>query len=245
MSSTYFEAVGEAAVPRLCSLLETLDGARVHKEICRTLMNIAPGEMTSIIERLDMDKPHVARDVVFLIQASGPDHIPDMIRELMYYPDTQVRNEVVLFLQGIGGDDGAKLLVKLLDDDEKSVRLKVLAAAEAMRHPALTAKIIDVAESKELVERSVDERENVMRALAVVDRDRALAKITASLEKRSFFSFGKTQAKEEKMIAIRALERIGGPKAERLLAKLAEDSSNLIQTKARRALERVKGGDDT
>ena len=240
----YLQAVGPPAVPRLCGLLETLDGAQVHKEICRTLMAIAPEEMTSIIERLDMDKPHVARDVVYMIQASGTSEIPELIRELMYYPDTQVRTEVVTFLQGMGDDEAAGLMAKLLTDEEKAVRMKALAAAEWLHHPLTTAKVVEIAESKELVERSVDEREHVLRAFAVLDPDGALAKIKVMLEKRSFFSFGKAQAKDEKLIAIRALECIGGPQAERLLAKLAEDASNLVQSKARRALESVKVGDD-
>ena len=241
----YFATVGDVAVPKLCDLLEVLDGALIHKEICRALMTIAPDEMPAIIERLDMDKPHVARDVVYLIQAANTQEIPDLIRELMHYPDTLVRSEVVNFLESVGGDDAAAMLSKLLDDEEKSVRMKALGAAEALRHFLTTTKVVKLAESKELSNRSLEERECVFRTLAVLDHERTLTKIRQSLEKRSFFSFGKTQAKEDKLIAIRALERIGGLDAERLLARLANDSSNLVKSKARRALDVMKGGEES
>jgi hypothetical protein len=231
----YYSLVGEGSTDPLCELLGEWEAPRLHREACNILSEMDKDRLSSLLDSLDMDNEKIAVDMAYLLRASGIDEIPPVINELIFYPQPRVREEIIKFLLGIGSREAIVLLGKMIEDEDKQIRIKVLGAIESLDDPVIVRKIEDLAFSKELGKKSLDEQEAVFQALGKVVAERALPKIKAMVERKNILQFGKS--KDYKLVAIRALEHIQTPESLEILSKLAEDSNRLVQSKAKRAIE--------
>ncbi len=232
----YFEAVGDKAVPAICRLIEEHPDPRLHKKARESLVRIAGGRLPEIIGRMDIDKPQIARDVIALANAAHFREIPKVIRELVYYPDDHVRHEAIQFLAGLGSAEALALLVKLLDDADKNVRLKTLAVVSDVDAPVVRDRLIEIAFGKEFTEREFDEQAEIFKALGKVVGEAALPKLKHSVGKKSFLGLAKRHTKMNKLLAIEALEQIDRPGARSLLGDLAKDADDAVRSRAAEAL---------
>jgi hypothetical protein len=235
----YYRQVGKRAVPSICALMEEIDNPKAHRAACDVLIDVAHDDLPRIIESLNLDNERVARAVVYLLREMETNTIPPLVNELMFYPEQRVREEVIEFLSGIGSEDAAVMLVRMLDHSEKSTRMKTLAAMETLDSAIIANKLVALAFDKELADKRLDEQEHVFRALGKVVGVRALPHIRQMLEKRSRFGFG-GQGKNDKMLAVRALEHILSRESIGLLQTLATDSNGLVKAKALRALKSLQ-----
>jgi hypothetical protein len=233
---TYFEAVGEKAIPTICKLIEEHPDPRLHKKARESLVRISGGKLSEVIEQLDIDKPQIARDVIALANAAHFREIPQVIKELVYYPDDHVRHEAIQFLAGLGSAEALGLLVKLLDDADKSVRLKTLAVVSDVDASVVRERLVEIAFGKEFTEREFDEQAEIFKALGKVVGEAALPKLKHSVGKKSFLGLAKRQTKMNKLLAIEALEQIDKPGAKKLLGDLANDSDDAVRSRAAEAL---------
>jgi HEAT repeat protein len=233
---TYFEAVGEKAIPTICKLIEEHPDPRLHKKARESLVRVAGGKLPEVIGRLDIDKPQIARDVIALANAAHFREIPRVIRELIYYPDDHVRHEAIQFLAGLGSAEALALLVRLLDDADKAVRLKTLAVVSDVDASVVRDRLIEIAFGKEFTVREFDEQAEIFKALGKVVGEAALPKLRNSVGKKSFLGLAKRHTKMNKLLAIEALEQIDRPGARRLLDDLAKDSDDAVRSRAAEAL---------
>jgi HEAT repeat protein len=231
----YYTLVGESSFEALRELLGDWEAPRLHREACHILSGMGKDRLNSLLDSLDMDNERIALDMAYLLRTSGIDAIPPVINELILYPQPRVREEIIKFLVGVGNREAIVLLGKMIEDEDKQIRFKVLGAIEHLDDPVIVRKIEDLAFSKELSKKSLDEQEAVFQALGKVVAERALPKIRAMVEKKNIFPFGRS--KDYKLVAIRALEHIQSPESLEILSKLAEDSNRLVQSKAKRAIE--------
>ncbi|MCK5406256.1 MAG: hypothetical protein KAJ37_02320, partial [Candidatus Krumholzibacteria bacterium] len=109
----YYGIVGKPAIPVICKLLEDLEGARLHRMACDVLVVIADDDIADAMSKLRIDVPHVAQDVVYLVDKSGVNPSPELVQELIYYPNTRVREVTIAYLARSGTEDSATLLAKL------------------------------------------------------------------------------------------------------------------------------------
>lgn len=234
----YFERVGEAAVPVICKLIEEDSDPRLHKRARTTLVRAAGAKLPEVIGRLNIDKPQIARDVIALTKAARLPEIPQVIRELVYYPDDHVRYEAIQFLASFGSDEALAVLVKLLDDQDKGIRLKTLGVVSGVDASVVRDKLVAIAFGKEFTEREFDEQMEIFKALGRIVGEDALPRLKESVGKKNFLGFAKRHNKENKLLAIEALEQMDEPGAKRLLADLAKDSDDGVSTRAAEALRR-------
>jgi HEAT repeat protein len=232
----YFEAVGEKSIPAICKLIEEHPDPRLHKNARESLVQVAGGKLSEIIGRLDIDKPQIARDVIALANAARFREIPQVIKELVYYPDDHVRHEAIQFLAGLGSAEALALLVKLLDDADKGVRVKTLAVVSDVDATVVRDRLIEIAFGKEFTEREFDEQAEIFKALGRVVGEAALPKLKHSVGKKSFLGLAKRHTKMNKLLAIEALEQIDRPGAKKLLGDLANDSDDTVRSRAAEAL---------
>lgn len=243
---SYYRAVGVKAVPTLRRLLDRLSGAKLHREICDALVYVSREDIPTIIDELNLDKPEQARDVVYLVRASGIREVPEVIKQLMHYPDDRVRDEVIGFLAGLGRGDAVVLLSTLLDDPGDHVRSRALVAVEEMADPVLARKVRSIAFGKEISRRNIEEQELVFRVLGKLNGTEALPEIRRMVEKKHVFGLGGSHGKQKKLLAIRALEHIEGAEAREILEQLAEDSNSTVRSRAQRVLgSRERRADST
>jgi HEAT repeat protein len=232
----YFEAVGANAIPTIRKILEENSDPRLHRKARDTLVRVAGTALPEVIAGLNIDKPHVARDVIALCKAAKFSEIPQVIKELIYYPDDHVRREAIHFLAGFGTREALELLVKLLDDADKGIRLKALAVVSEVDAPVVKERVVEIAFGKEFAQREFDEQVEIFKALGKIAGDSALPKLKQSVGKRTFLGIGKRHKHENKLLAIEALEQIDKPVAKRMLGDLANDSDNAVSSRAAVAL---------
>lgn len=240
----YLFTVGRRCLPALCHLLEDMDHPRAHQAACDVLAGVAAEDVPAIIEGFNIDNPYIARDIVYLIRTVETDTIPPIVNELMFYPDLRVREEVISLLADVGSEDAVMMLIKLLDHDDKSTRIKVLNVIEDIENPMVANRMMSLAFDRVLGERSQEEREQVFRALGKTAGTRALPDIERMLSRKNPFAFGRNQKQQDKILAIRALEHVSGARSARLLRALSEDSNGLVRNKAQRALKVLRAARD-
>jgi HEAT repeat protein len=232
----YFETVGDRAVPTIRKLIEENSDARLHKKAREVLVKTAGPRLGEIIAGLNIDKPQVARDVISLCQEAQFAEIPQVIKELVYYPDDHVRREAIHFLARFGTVEAFELLVKLLDDADKGIRLKTLAVVSAVDAAVVKNRVVEIAFGKEFAEREPDEQVEIFRALGKIAGESALPRLKQSVGKRTFLGIGKRQQLGNKLLAIEALEQIDKPASRKMLGDLAKDADEAVRSRATAAL---------
>jgi HEAT repeat protein len=81
----------------------------------------------------------------------------------------------------------------------------------------------------------MDEQEEVFVTLGRVGNAGTVGRLKKFVEKKSLIQFGKNR--EQKSLAIRALEHIHSPASLAQLRKMTEDTNNLVQARAKRAYD--------
>jgi HEAT repeat protein len=233
----YYELVGQKAIPSVLKLLEEHGDPRMHKRACDTLMAVADDRITEIIDQLNIDKPQIARDVIRLIKRTKPGQVPQVIKELMYYPDFQVRAEAIHFLAGFGDDESALLLVRLFDDTEKNTRLRAITEMSEMHHPIVKNRVEEIAFSKDLANRELDEQIEIYRTLGKLCGSEVVQRLQQSVGRNPLFFFGRRKKKGTKLLVVYALEQIGNEGSVALLRTLAKDADERVCLKAQQVLD--------
>lgn len=249
----YAKAVGTPALDALVKALHRATAPLVHKRICEAILAIAgdsPPTVMDIIDHLDVDRPEEAIDAVYLAKSLSVRALTPRLRELVFYPDARVKLEMLGLVAADNDEDATQLLLQSLDDMDKRVRIRVLDALATRRDLKVRERLTELAFGKELAEKVVEEQEAIFKALGSVGDARTLEHLRTMLEKRKLINLSK--GNESKLLAIRALERMRERGALDILARLCEDSSDQVRTRALRAKEHLeaalsggtpKGGD--
>lgn len=233
----YIASLGQPGVKTLLNLLERAESVRLRHEICDHLFSILGDDVESIIERIGVEKSEVALAAIYLAGAAGLKTIPHSIKELVFYPILKVREEMVKYLAFSEDDEARVLLLKMLNDEEKKIRMKALGALEGKNYPEVRQQLDLLAFDKDVSKKSHDEQEAIFMILGSVGDGETVRKLRNMTGKRSML-FGRKR--DNSVLAIRALEKIKLPESIQLLEELAGDSSPLVQTQAKRALENLR-----
>ncbi|UCH84401.1 MAG: HEAT repeat domain-containing protein [Candidatus Latescibacterota bacterium] len=236
----YYELVGPNALQPTLKLLEETDDARVHKMACDTLVATAGDQIQDVINGLNIDKPQIARDVIRLVKLTMPHHVPPVIKELIYYPDFQVRAEAIHFLAAFGDDDSALLLVRLLDDAERNTRLRAITEMSEMSHPIVKNRLEEVAFGKDIATRDLDEQIEIFRSLGKLGGSEVIPRLRQIVGRKPILFFGRKKKKGRKLLVVYALEQIADSDAVALLESLARDPDESVRAKAAQVLESLE-----
>lgn len=233
---SFFEAVGAGAVPTIRKIMEENYDPKIHRRSREALVKVAGAGLPDVIAGLNIDKPQVARDAIALCKAARFGEIPQVIKELIYYPDDHVRREAIHFLAGFGTREALDLLVKLLDDADKGVRLQALAVVSGVDATVVKERVVEIAFGKEFAEREFDEQVEIFKALGRIAGESVVPKLRQAVGKKTFLGIGKRHKQENKLLAIEALEQIDKPVAKKMLGDLANDSDDAVRSRASAAL---------
>ena len=244
----YYRLIGNKTVPTICALLEDSHSSWLHDEGCRAIIALARGDIHRIITQFDMDKPRIAQDIVYILRELEMKEIHPIVNELIFYPDAAVKEELIELLANINSEEAARLLVKLLDDENKQIRMKTLKSVGSIENQIIMNKVMELAFEEDLELKNMDEQEHIFRTVGKLAGDRVLPQITGMIRERNVLLFSKKKPnKRRKILAIRALEHIEGPEAFGLLDRLARDSDDMVRTIAQQAVvdrNNLTGGGD-
>lgn len=234
---TYFRALGEPAVEPMLRVLHRAEGSRLHKEICNIIVECS-ADVPYVIERLDIDNPVIAVDAVYLADKADLKALTPKLQELLFYPDRRVKSEMVALVSRMEDDEAVELLLNMINDEDKMTRCRAIDAVSKRNNPRVRDCITDLAFAKDFAERDEEEQEEIFKALGRVGNEDTVEKLKPFTEKRLLMQPGK--ARDNKFLAIRALESIEHPAAMEMLEQFAQDSNSLVQTRATRALEALR-----
>lgn len=237
----YFLLVGKRTVPTICALLEDSHSSWLHAEGCRAIITLARDDIQRIISQLDMDRPRIAHDIVYILKELEAREIHPIVRELIYYPDIGVKEELIELLAHIASDEAIRLLVTLIEDEDKQIRMKTLKAVEDMDNAVITGTVMELAFEEDLELKNMDEQERIFTTVGKLAGERVLPQIAGMVRERNLPLFGKKKTnKRKKILAVRALERIRGSEASDLLERLTRDSDEMVRKAARQAVKERK-----
>jgi hypothetical protein len=234
----YFTAVGRPVVNPLLIVLHNVEGDKLHKKICDVLITVAGDDITDVIEMLDIDNSEVAYDAVYIANRIGMVKMTPKIKELLFYPDLNVKEEILKLVARVDDPSSVELLLGAMTDENKQIRIHAMEAAAKKDDPRVLERLTEVAFSKELSERVSDEQELIFQVLGQIGDAGTVEELKKFVEKKSIPYFGKSR--ENKFLAIRALENIKSPASLNLLKKLAGDSNEVVKKMAERSLETLQ-----
>jgi hypothetical protein len=235
---SYFTAVGPAVVDPLLKVLHNVEGEKLHKEICDALISVSGDDITNVIEKLDVDKPEVAYDAVHIANKIGMKMMSPKIQELLFYPDISVKEEMLKLVARIEDPSSVDLLLGAMADENKQIRFHAMEVAAGKGDPRVLERLGELAFGKELSDRSNDEQEMIFKVLGQLGHPGTVEELKKFVEKKSLMNFGGFgKNRENKFLAIRALENIKSPASLHLLKKLAEDSNDLVKSRAQRSYD--------
>ena len=229
----YAIAVGPPATDALVRGLHRGGSPALHRRICDAMIAISPESAAAVIDRLDVDKPEVAVDAVYLARSLKLNTLSPRLRELVFYPDARVKLEMLGWIASLDDPDTTNLLLASLGDLDRRVRLRVLEALCERRDPRVRERITEMAFAKDLGERAPDEQEAIFRTLGHVGDATTVAQLRTLVEKRRLLQIAK--GPDVKLLTIRALERIHDLGAVELLTRLCEDPAEGVRQRAQRA----------
>lgn len=241
----YLQIIGDGSSKAICALLEHMDTPLNHRKACDTLLAVSKQNIMEAIDSLNTDIPQIARDVVYLFRKLNFKEIPQSVKELIFYPDISVKEEVISLLADIGNEESQLLLQKFLDDEDENVRIKTLNAISKINSPGIKDKIISLAMSKNIMDRSAREQEHTFRSLGILLGTEIIPMLDELTTGNKLRALSKKH-KNYKMLAICALEQIIDSEALNLLQKFSSDRDAAIRAranKARRSLEKQLGPD--
>jgi HEAT repeat protein len=233
----FYRLVGKKTIPTILALLEDSHYPWLHTEACRTIIALAPEDIPSTINQLDMDNHRIAKDIVYILRKLETKEIHPLLNELVYYPDQSVKEDVIELLVSIDNDKAAQLLARLLDDSDKQIRIKTLKAVEELTNRSIQDKIVELAFDEDIELRNMDEQEKIFRVLGKLLGGRVMPRINGMIREKNHLFFGKKKPnKRNKILAIRALEQMNCPESMNLLIKLARDSDGTIRSMSEQAI---------
>jgi len=236
----YFRMIGRNAVPGICELLATLKEPSLHKDACDTLIGIAAEDIPRIVNDLNLDNPHEAKDAIYLLRQTTKNEVHPVVKKLMTSPDLHVREQVIEHLVHVGNDEAANLLCALLEDHDPNVRMKTFAAVEELKHPLVVGKVTDLCFAEDDAAKSADELDRMFRAVGKLGGDKVLESIGQMIHRGSWLRLGRSRGKQNKLLAITALRHIPGGQSLEMLRSLARDGDSLVKTKALFVLKQLE-----
>jgi hypothetical protein len=232
----YFRLVGNNAVPALREILATSSDPSIHAEVCDTLVAIARDYIMPIIEDLKLDNPLEAQDAVYLLRQCVTGEVPAIIEKFLSSPDPRVRGNAVEYLALIGNDEAALLLCRLLEDGNRDVRMRTLAAVEELGSPSIIARVTSMSFEEDIETKSIEELERLFRAVGKLAGAGVLPRIQRMAAARGLLSINSGRARQNKLLAVTALRYIPGRESHTMLERLAGDGDKLVRSKALHAL---------
>jgi HEAT repeat protein len=233
----YFHLAGTQAAAAIWELLARHTDDVVHDQGCTLLLSMPGLDIEGGLASVDVENPRLARDAVFLLTRTQSPAITTPVHRILAAADPQTRRSAVELLVKVNTDESARLLGKLLRDDNAAVRLRAWLAAGSVSNALLAADVEALCFAESASARPTDELELMFRALGRLCGFAVLPRLRAMVEKKQLFTVQKKGVRREKLLAITALRYIPGPDAQRILDTLSADSDTLVRTKAAHAMK--------
>lgn len=225
--------LGPAVRPTLVTLLIDADGQTARKTLLNVLTTADGIPMENVIPHLDDPRWFVVRNMVLLVGAAGDASAVGLLERTADHPDERVRREAVRALAGITDPRATWLVGRAIDDSAPSVRIPAARAYAASGAADARDRIMRHVTAKDFTTRSEAEVEALLEALGTVADDQAVPTLDDLWGGRAFL---RSRPLHVRLAALKALGRLGSPKAQESLRRAARAGDEQIRRQATRCL---------
>ena len=212
-------AIGAPAVPAMLGAFQKESDTIAAGRASTLLARLGPAAIPGLAAAVDDRRWFVQRELARLLGQLGTAAAVPPLQALLRRTDVRVLQEAVSSLARIGDPAAARALHMVLKASAGEARAAVIAALVDLKDPRVVPMLARVLDDSEPFGEDLSMVVETLDALASFRDDRALSQIAAIARRRQWLAWGKTRRLRE--ASLRALARIGTPKARQTLADLA------------------------
>lgn len=192
------------AIPRLCSVLATLDTPAHQAVVMEALQTLARDHAEPIIRGLTDKRPTFVRNLLTLISRWNDARFADSVEKTLRHPEATVRREALRILSTLRPSGSGVKLVALLSDTDETVRLTAMKVLTGGQYTAAFSAWSPFVMADDFYDRSPAEKRAIYQALKHTAADEAVPYWQGLLTEWSW-----TNRKKKEELALLAAEILG------------------------------------
>ncbi len=233
--------LGENAVAPLINVIKESDDIRNRKLAALALKNLGAPAAKRFNDELNLSlTSSEMQHIIEVLPDLGTEEMIEQLNNLIHYPDTGVKKDILRFLAKINTSQAKVLIIEQLKDADTEVvseavrLLRELKCAEAV--PALV-KLLNSSRVPSALQ------EEICVTLGAIGKDAAIPALIAKLKKKaSWFSRKADDNERVRMRAAWALRKFFGPDVEQALDKASRDKAAPVALAAKESLGLLRQG---
>ncbi len=175
------ERLGPPVLPRLLARMRKAASPPGLREVIEEILLACPGRIARELRRPD---PGDVLPLLDLVAACRLEEAIPAVLDLLRRPEPPVRAAAVRCLLRMGEGPARTAILAALRDPDESLRLAVIRVVEEDRRADLAGDLLRLARDGSFLHRSLAEKQETLRALAVVDPEAALPFLRSLLRHR-------------------------------------------------------------
>jgi hypothetical protein len=221
----YLSLLQKNSIKPLIKLLGELKNSKTRRVFCDALSEIGKNAIDLFTPFMQDRRWYLVRNILYILGRIGKEQSLPYIQKALNHEDLRVKREAIQALGLISGQKAIGILVRMLTDDD--VRIRCMAAINLGKggKKAGLVPLLEVVQSKDFYKKEPAEIKAFFNAIGMVGSNEAIPVLQQLLERKSWFSRGKTD--EVRMGAADAMGMIGTPEAKAILeaGKNSKDES--------------------
>ena len=235
---TLARAIGPSAAPGLLAACQREEGGLGTDRATALLVTFGPPAIPVLAAAVEGSKWFVQREIARVLGQIGTPAAVPPLQALLRRTDLRVMQAAVASLARINDPSAARALHMVLKATTGEARAAVIAALVGLKDARVVPMLARVLSDSDPFGEEFPLVLETLAALASIRDDGALKEIAAIARQRRWLAWGRTGQLRE--AALRALARIGTPKARHALADLATTGDFFLRRLA--AAAAAKGG---
>jgi HEAT repeat protein len=223
--NSYLSLLQKNSIKPLIKLLGELKNSKTRRVFCDALSEIGKNAIDLFTPFMQDRRWYLVRNILYILGRIGKEQSLPYIQKALNHEDLRVKREAIQALGLISGQKAIGILVRMLTDDD--VRIRCMAAINLGKggKKAGLVPLLEVVQSKDFYKKEPAEIKAFFNAIGMVGSNEAIPVLQQLLERKSWFSRGKTD--EVRMGAADAMGMIGTPEAKAILeaGKNSKDES--------------------
>jgi len=224
------QAIGAPAVTALLGAFQKDSGGLATERASALIARVGPPAIPSLAAAIDDKRWFVQRDLAQLLGQIGTSAAVPPLQALLRRSDVRVLRASVSSLARIDDPAAGRALHMVLKATAGDARAAVITALVELKDPRVVPMLGRILDDSDPFGEDLSMVLDTLDALAAFRDDRAVAQIANTARRRQWLAWGKTRRLRES--ALRALSRIGTPKARLAIAELARNGDFFLRRMA-------------
>ena len=205
--------------------------------VCQVLEEVGKDHIEIVGQGVDDSLWYVVRNVAVVLGRIGKEEGVKFLRKVVNHSDLRVRKEVITSLIKISGKEAQALLVSVLEDENKGIRLLACQGLAKRKEKGALPVLMKIIQLDRFIDLPAEEKKCVLESLAIIGEDEVIPFLKKLVDKRRWLRRDKHN--ETRVFAIRALGFIKTQTAHQTLQELSKKRNKVIREVCQRTLRRM------